>query len=251
MRHERPVDPVRTGRRSKRRMFRSAGTEHAKKRINKELRLLKSILCHDILNQLTALHGLLALSELEETTPEIREYIRKEQRIAETLQAQILFMRDFPETGMKQPVWQNLDTILQRVIDKIPLSPEIRVNYRSDRIEISADPLFECVFYNLIVNSLMHGKWASTITIHAEETTPGPGLGVIYEDNGCGVDAPVKEKIFLKGYGKNTGLGLYLIRELLSIKGITIVENGEPGVGARFVIHVPQGLYRVAENPGG
>jgi len=43
---------------------------------------------------------------------------------------------------------------------------------------------------------------------------------------------------------KNTGLGLFLSREILSITGITIRENGDPGKGARFEMVVPNGIYR-------
>lgn len=44
--------------------------------------------------------------------------------------------------------------------------------------------------------------------------------------------------------GKNTGLGLFLSREILSITGITLTEAGDPGKGARFEITVPDGIYR-------
>jgi signal transduction histidine kinase len=54
----------------------------------------------------------------------------------------------------------------------------------------------------------------------------------------------VKEKIFERGFGKNTGLGLFLAREILVITGITITENGTPGKGARFEITVPKGMWR-------
>ena len=40
-----------------------------------------------------------------------------------------------------------------------------------------------------------------------------------------------KEKIFAYGFGKNTGLGLFLSREILNITGITIKETGEPSKG--------------------
>jgi signal transduction histidine kinase len=49
------------------------------------------------------------------------------------------------------------------------------------------------------------------------------------------------ERIFEQGFGKNTGLGLFLSREILAITGITITENGVPGKGARFEITVPRG----------
>jgi len=42
----------------------------------------------------------------------------------------------------------------------------------------------------------------------------------------------------------NTGIRLFLAREILSITGILIKEIGVPGRGARFQIRVPQGVYR-------
>ncbi|MEI7434508.1 MAG: hypothetical protein WCJ93_09690 [Methanomicrobiales archaeon] len=53
-----------------------------------------------------------------------------------------------------------------------------------------------------------------------------------------------KEKIFERGYGKNTGLGLALSREILDITGITITETGVPGKGARFEMLVTKGAWR-------
>jgi hypothetical protein len=45
--------------------------------------------------------------------------------------------------------------------------------------------------------------------------------------------------------GKYMSSGLYLMREILSITGITITENGEHGKGTRFEIAVPKGMYRL------
>jgi signal transduction histidine kinase len=49
---------------------------------------------------------------------------------------------------------------------------------------------------------------------------------------------------FKRGFGNNTGLGLFLSREILAITGIAITESGETGKGARFEIMVPKGGYR-------
>jgi hypothetical protein len=38
---------------------------------------------------------------------------------------------------------------------------------------------------------------------------------------------------------------LFLSVEILGITGITIAENGTPGKGARFEIHVPAGMWRM------
>lgn len=53
--------------------------------------------------------------------------------------------------------------------------------------------------------------------------------------------------IFERGYGKGSGLGLFFAREILGITGMTIHEDGVPGKGARFVITVPKGNWRVTQ----
>jgi len=55
-----------------------------------------------------------------------------------------------------------------------------------------------------------------------------------------------KKNIFKRGVGKNTGLGLFLVSEILALTGITIQENGEPGKGARFEMLVPKGAWKKA-----
>ena len=59
-----------------------------------------------------------------------------------------------------------------------------------------------------------------------------------------------KKKLFRKGFGKHTGLGLFLSREILAITNITITENGIPGKGARFEIMVPKGMWRMNPDTG-
>jgi signal transduction histidine kinase len=80
--------------------------------------------------------------------------------------------------------------------------------------------------------------------IHITSREEGGALVLVFEDNGIGIPQKDKNRLFTKGFGKNTGLGLFLSREILSITGITITENGEPGKGARFEITVPKGMYR-------
>ncbi len=67
---------------------------------------------------------------------------------------------------------------------------------------------------------------------------------IIYEDNGTGIPAEDKERIFRRGFGKHTGLGLFLSREILAITSIVIRETGEPGKGVRFELLVPREMYQ-------
>jgi signal transduction histidine kinase len=59
-----------------------------------------------------------------------------------------------------------------------------------------------------------------------------------------GVAEADKKKIFNRGFGKNTGLGLFLTAEILSITGLSIQETGEEGKGARFEIRIPMNGFR-------
>ena len=67
---------------------------------------------------------------------------------------------------------------------------------------------------------------------------------ITFSDDGAGIPEDLKEKIFLRGFGKHTGLGMYLARAILSITNIRIQETGEFGKGVRFEIIVPEQVYR-------
>jgi signal transduction histidine kinase len=112
----------------------------------------------------------------------------------------------------------------------------------TDEVELLTDPLADKVPYNLVDNSIRHGKKVSRIRMSAEQV--GDSMMIVYEDDGVGISAEDRERLFEKGFGKNTGYGLFLIREILAITGITIVENGKVGKGVRFEMLVPPGAWR-------
>ena len=110
-------------------------------------------------------------------------------------------------------------------------------------VEVFADPLIVKVFYNLMDNAFRYGGKITTIRFSLQESDDVTEI-IVCEDDGIGVPAEVKEKIFLREFGQNTGLGLALSREILDITGITIKEAGKPGQGARFEMMVPKGMWR-------
>ena len=77
-----------------------------------------------------------------------------------------------------------------------------------------------------------------------------PLSALLCEVNSVGIPVGRKEKIIDHGFGKNTGLGIALSREILDITGITMRETGEPGKGARFEMTVPKGAWRFGKEPG-
>jgi PAS domain S-box-containing protein len=217
--------------------------ENALFRVNKKLTILSSITRHDIKNQLMALSTYLELSKEEvDQIPTASEYLKTEMKIVQTMGHQIDFTKVYEDMGTTAPVWQNIHACVMRATAALPIN-DVRVDVDRTDLEIYADSLFEKVFFNLIDNALKYGGVAmTTIRITSHET--GEGLVIACEDNGNGIANEDKARLFEQGFGKHTGLGLFLSREILSITGIMITENGVPGNGARFEMVVPKGAYR-------
>jgi PAS domain S-box-containing protein len=217
--------------------------EEAIRQANSKLNLLSSITRHDINNQLLSLKAYLELSkESLGDAARMAEYIIKEERAATAIERQIVFTKEYQDLGVKAPVWQNVEAGIRKVVVSLPMR-DIRVLSDVSGLEVYADPLFEKVFYNLIDNALRYGGQGMTlIRITAQESEKG--LVIFIVDDGAGISTEDKKRLFERGFGRHTGLGLFLSREILSITGITIAETGEPGSGARFEILVPKPGYR-------
>ncbi|WP_214084382.1 HAMP domain-containing sensor histidine kinase [Methanoculleus sp.] len=221
--------------------------EKALREANKKLNTLSSITRHDILNQLAALLGYLEITQMDleagrlPADPTLVRYVANELQAARTIQRQIEFTRFYQDIGVKEAEWHDAGALIRQVARELPLS-EVTVDVGVAGLQIYADPLIGRVFYNLMENSIRHGGSISRLSF-SSSGAPG-GLVIVYTDDGGGIPAADKEKIFRKGFGKNTGLGLFLTREILAITGITIRETGVEGEGVRFEIFVPAGEYR-------
>jgi len=219
--------------------------EEALRLANRKLNLLTSITRHDISNQLTVLQGYCELLEESEKDLTLNEYCRGVMAAAERISSIIRFTKDYEEIGINAPAWQDFRLLLDTEIMQVSLGNVVVENTIPTGMEVFADPLVVRVFYNLMDNAVRYGGKITTIRFSVEDRNDD--MIIICEDDGIGVSADEKKRIFELGFGKNTGLGLALSREILAITGITIDENGEPGKGARFEITVPGGMYRFAD----
>jgi PAS domain S-box-containing protein len=213
--------------------------EDALRQANRQLNLMASVTRHDILNKVTILLGYLDLAQRRSKDPEMREYLGKLEAATKAIRSQIEFTRVYQDIGTRLPQWQELEDLMPTS----QLPPRITLTTDVQDISVFADPMLEKVFFNLLDNSVRHGQHVTAITVTCR--TSGEGLMITWEDDGAGILPEEKELIFDRGYGKNTGLGLFLAREILAITGMTIRETGEAGKGARFEIGVPEGAYRI------
>lgn len=209
---------------------------------NKKLKLLSSITRHDILNQITAMILNLAILGDQVTNEESLRYIDKCLSISKSIQNQINFTRDYESIGINSPEWQNVAGVVGQAQKGIRFDA-IEVDPVLESIEIYADPLLEKVFFNLFDNAIRHGEGLTCIKISLSDGDDGE-KSIIVRDDGPGVPDAIKKLIFGQGYGRNTGFGLFLTKEILDLTGITITENGKPGQGARFEMALPPGGWR-------
>ena len=187
------------------------------------------------------LRAFLELSKEDLKGTKHEAFIDKEDQAADAIQRQIEFTRFYQDIGVNAPKWQDAGAVIKEAVGLLSLQA-IGVEVAVSGVEVFADPLIVKVFFNLMENSLRHGEQVTQMSFSSRESVEG--LVITYRDNGVGISAEDKEKLFQKGFGKHTGLGLFLSREILAITGITITENGEPGKGVRFEIAVPPGAFR-------
>jgi len=211
--------------------------------VNKKLALLSHITRHDINNQLEVLLGYLSLLKYRKLDPTLDEYFQKITTAAERIAVMIRFTREYGSIGVNAPAWQDCASLVDTAVKQAPLGQVLVSNEIPGSVEVFADPLIVKVFYNLMDNAFRYGGKITTIRFSVQESDDGTGI-IVCEDDGIGVPAEEKDKIFLREFGQNTGLGLSLSREILDITGITIRETGEPGQGARFEMTVPEGMWR-------
>ena len=213
-------------------------SETALRRINRHLSLLNSITRHDTLNKITSILGYLDLAEEITNDYYLHELHKKVASAVHDIREQVEFAAIYQDIGTREPQWQDMSSILPDTV----VPDYITIQKNLEDVFLLADPMLPKVFYNLLDNSIRHGGSVSSILMSMYRGDED--LRIVWEDNGCGIPANEKELIFERGFGKNSGLGLFLIREILSITMMSIVETGQPGAGARFEIIVPKGYFK-------
>jgi PAS domain S-box-containing protein len=221
-------------------------SELEREEANRKLNLMSSITRHDINNQLTIFNGYLTLLEVGTPSMKSGEIISILQGATSKIQRILKFTREYQDVGVKSPAWQELGETIRLAKTTVEVGTVRFLPGNScDGVMVYADPMLVRVFSNLIDNSLRHGENVSEIRIDCRREERH--LVIVYEDNGIGIADRIRPVLFERGKGKNTGYGMFLIREILAITGFTIAETGVPGKGVRFEISIPEGSFRPKE----
>jgi PAS domain S-box-containing protein len=217
--------------------------EDALKLAHQQLGLLNQVTRHDMINQLTIMDGYIALLESAGLRPNQAEYLRKLKIGSDMLKRQVEFTKQYQQIGAEPPRWLRLSELVKKAVAQLDHDGLAVIGPNTD-VCIKADPMLEKVVYNLLENVVRHGRGASKVVISVEEGERG--VVVSFQDDGPGIEDADRAHLFQPGYGKHTGFGLFMSREILRMTGLDIIENGKPGSGARFEIVVPASKVRAA-----
>lgn len=212
---------------------------------NHKLQLMTGVTRHDLMNQLMVLRGQLELVRRELGEGSSRDKVLKALHSAAGIEDMLNFSKEYQELGVEAPAWQNVASLLKQT-SNVARGYGLALVAEDICLEVYADRLLIKVFQNLVENTARHGGHATTVRLHCFDD--GAWMRLVYEDDGIGIPRAERERIFAREYGKHSGLGLFFAREILAITGMEIQECGNEGIGARFLISIPKGLWR---RPGG
>lgn len=158
------------------------------------------------------------------------------------------------------------DFPLKKAIDELcatlPLKYQKRIHFdvvvSPDDLTVKVDEFhFRNVLSNLLDNAVKYS--GDEVNIKVRAIGSGNGTKITVEDDGIGIAASERNRIFEKYYriptgnvqnAKGFGLGLYYSKLVVEKHGGTIaVGNGESGKGTKFTITLPDALEPTAQKP--
>ena len=219
--------------------------EETLQRVNQKLNVLSQLTRQDLTTQIFILNSYLEIVKKQATGQDgIIKNIESGERAVRSIKEITEFTKDYQNMGEKPPKYQNVKLSFLFGLSHISIG-EIQHRLETENLEIFADPLLEKAFQGMLENSVEHGGHVSRIRV--SHTVTPDGVTIVFEDDGVGILNEKKDLIFLRGEGARASVrGLFFVREILDITGITITETGEPGKGARFEMTVPKGAWRIA-----
>ena len=217
---------------------------------NKQLDQFVYAASHDLRAPLNSVLGLINLSKLEEPTSSVVEYLDLMEKSINQLDELI---KDFLNYSRNQRMGDEYAPIkLKKLVNN--LIDNLRFTDKADQIdwqiEIEPDfefnsdePRFKMALSNLLSNAIRYHDYGKKdklfVRIKAENIDGKTSISMT--DNGIGIEASKQDHLFEMFYRASnrpggTGLGLYLVKQIIEKLGGTISFTSNFGVGSTFTI---------------
>lgn len=205
---------------------------------------------HDLKNLLSIIIGYSRIAARgdaakDQTKSDAVERIKSAANTAVQLVKQILA---FTRQNYDKTIAANLSDLVDDILEilNVTTPEEIKIHWQRPQQEMSMfiNPTkFQQVVMNLCLNAIqaMPGEGELTLSLCK---TPNHRIQLEVEDTGNGMEKAVMDKIFdplftTKEPGKGTGLGLFVVRQVVREYGGTIGVRSTPGIGTVFTVTFP------------
>ena len=215
------------------------------KKIQREVEFYNALLRHDMWNKNQVVMGYLQLLSDTGLSEEQNIFIERAKLAVRNNISLIEDIKKLFSARSRQAEEVDLDRAMENVINQLLHEADkkgISIYYMSSGIKVAGIPLLEEVFYNILLNSILHSKCRN---IHVSAIRKKNLCRIKIEDDGVGIPPEIKEDIFSRKVSKSggNGLGLYLSGKIVKMGGGSIgvknrVENGNIK-GAIFEISLP------------
>jgi signal transduction histidine kinase len=227
------------------------GLRHAEKLAS--VGQLSSGLAHEIGTPLNVISGraeylLSRLANDDSACKHLHTIVQQSDNIARLIESLLAFSRKeqqaFTEISLRRPIEEAYTLCLlrsKRTRDEINLQLSLQ-----EEMLIGDVNALQHLFLNLMLNSFQAIDETGVICISA--TKPSQGLlQIVYEDSGPGIPEEQRSKIFdpfftTKQVGEGTGLGLFIVANIVEEHGGEIQVGAALHGGARFLISLRDGL---------
>lgn len=219
-------------------------------KINEELDLFTHSVSHDLRSPITSLKGIISLAEEETSTKERRQYFglmtqilsRQDDFILKIIQVSKNKRIDIQIQEIYLPTF--FETTAQDLKHGLDINVEIRYDVQPITTKIDAFRL-DIISRNLISNALKYADQSKpSQSIQISAYLINGFLQLNFEDNGLGIAEEHVNKIFDMFYvtthqNKGSGIGLYLVKEMVNKLGGEISVTSSVGNGSIFAIKLP------------
>jgi signal transduction histidine kinase len=214
-------------------LVRRKRTEAILRTYQNHLKLINTILRHDLTNNLAVIKSSIRLYSEEKDTQLLDEAEKSIQRSLSLIKR----MRN-----LEQQIEQD-DNL--KVLNLTSILNEIASHYKALHLHMDSDVLvfghdmLYSVFENIITNAITHGR-ATEITLTC--LYRGTTTEIVIQDNGTGIPEEIRETLFEKGVtakpAHHSGQGLFIAREAVEEMGGSIELCKTTEAGSCFVLQL-------------
>ena len=209
---------------------------------------------HELRTPLTILRGYIEVFEDElgeNLSPEHKQFMRKMSAAAQSLTAFVSNILNVARVDQNQMTLELREANWNEVLPSIIKDLELRASVRGKTLEldIAGDlpavgidrvSIYE-VLSNLVDNAIKYSGQGNRIIIHSSLGKSG-NIETVVEDFGPGIPESTVSELFNKFYRSHrtktaiggSGLGLYLVKSIVTAHGGQVWVNSKEGAGSRF-----------------